>query len=122
MSNEATITYIGRATGPTQEMLAAAPYESFGFWVLVAAYTLSLACAFVLAFKGRARGSRLTISGLLVVLLYFVFQNTLAQDAELLFSPWGTAVASITYGLGAFLIALGYARLAVATLRAGRAR
>jgi len=122
MNNEATITYLGKATGPTPEMLAAAPYESFGFWVLVAAFTPSLACAFVLAFKGRARGSWLTISGLLIVLLYFVFQNTLAQDAELLYSPWGNAVASITYGLGAFLVSLGYARFAVATLRAGRAR
>jgi len=122
MSNEATVTYLGTATGPTPEMLAAAPYESFGFWILIAAFALFLVCAFVLATKARARGSWSTILGLLVVLLYFAFQNTLAQDAELRYGPWADAIAYIAYGLGAFLISLGYAGLTVSLLRASRVR
>lgn len=117
MSSKATVTYLGEATGPTPEMLAAAPYESFGFCVLASAFVLLLASSSALAVKRRAPGAWLTVSGLVVVFAYFIFQNTLAQDAELRYGPWADAVAYIAYGSGAFLISVGYVRLARGLMR-----
>ena len=119
MSNDASIGYLGKATGPTAEMLAAAPVESFGFWILVLAFLLFVGSSALLAIKGRVAGAWLTLWGLLIVLLYFVFQNTVAQDADpdLRHGPWADAIAFVAYGAGGFFIALGYARLAYHILR-----
>jgi hypothetical protein len=124
MENEPSVTayYLGKSTGPTPEMLAAAPYESFAFCTLALAFVLFSLSSGVLAIKARAAGSWLTSAGLLVMFLYFVFQSTVAQDAELRYGPWADAVSVIAYGFGGLLVAVGYARLALATLRAKRSR
>ncbi|MDB5977906.1 MAG: hypothetical protein JWR07_4666 [Nevskia sp.] len=112
-----SIVYLGKATGPTAEMLAAAPVESLGFWMLVLAFLLFVGSSGALAIKARAAGAWLTLSGLLIVLLYFVFQNTVAQDADLRHGSLADAIAFVAYGVGGFLIALGYARLAYHIMR-----
>ena len=42
-------------------------------------------------------------------MLYFIFQNTVAQDAELRYGPAAEALSLISYGVGGLLIAMGYA-------------
>jgi hypothetical protein len=122
MSGEVTVSYLGKATGPTPEMLAAAPYETFGFWLLATAFVLLVASAIVLAVRVRIAGTRLTILGLAVTLGYFTFQCTVAQDAGLRYGPWADAVALVAYGCGGLLTVLGYARLSLAIIRGQNGR
>lgn len=109
--DQATVIYLGKATGPTDDVLAAAPYESVGYWLMLAAFLIMLGAAGVLRFKARAPGSGLCLAGLLLVLAYFLFRQTVAQDAELRYGPWADAVELVAYSIGGLVIAIGYARL-----------
>jgi hypothetical protein len=110
MAEEAQIEtiYLGRATGPTPEMEQAAPWITGGFLLVAFAFLLYLAFS-ILAVKRRTSGRWFTISGLCIVLLYFIFQSTVAQDAELRYGPAAEALSLISYGLGGLLVAVGYA-------------
>ena len=103
-------SYLGQATGPTPEMEHAAPWIASGFGLVILAFLLYLGFSFVAA-KRHAAGRWFTIAGLSVVMLYFIFENTLAQDAELRFGPTAVALSFISYGVGSLLVAVGYARL-----------
>ena len=102
-------TYLGEATGPTAEMKQAAPWISGGFGLVVLAFLLYFGFS-ILALKRRAPGRLLTFSGLCIMMVYFIFQNTLAQDAELRYGPVADALSLILYGLGGLMVAGGYAK------------
>ncbi len=101
----------GAATGPTAADLAAAPWVTLGTWMIIVSLLILLLVASTVALRLRLRGSWTIVVGLSVVFLYLIFRQTFAQNAELLFSPWGDAVARMAYGAGALLFAVGYARM-----------
>jgi hypothetical protein len=102
---------LGVATGPTDADLAAAPWMTAGHTLILAAFLLCFTTTVVLAIKRRAPGHRFILAGLILVALYYVFQVTVANDAELLYSPAGYALAHVAYGLGSLVVAIGYTRL-----------
>ena len=105
-----SMEYFGTATGPTPEMLAAEPYISAGFWLMILAFLCYLGFA-ILALKNRVPGRWFTLSGLMVFLAHTIFHNTLAPDAELDYGPYASALEFITYGTSGLFVAVGYARL-----------
>jgi hypothetical protein len=109
--SQVDVYYLGVATGPTAEAQAAAPWATGGFVLILVAFTLCFAATAVLVVKRRVPGRWLILSGLTFVMIYFLFQNTLAQDAELRYGPVADALALVSYGLGGFAAALGYTRL-----------
>ena len=121
MSKEAQVSYLGTATGPTPEMLAAQPYITAGFWLIVLAFLCYLGFTIVV-FRRRAPGRWFTLSGLVVLLIYFLFHNTLAHDAELEFGPTADALELIAYGISGLLVAVGYARLVLHIRQENNAR
>jgi 4-amino-4-deoxy-L-arabinose transferase-like glycosyltransferase len=79
--------------------------------MIIVSLLILLLVASTVALRLRLRGSWTIVVGLSVVFLYLIFRQTFAQNAELLFSPWGDAVARMAYGAGALLFAVGYARM-----------
>lgn len=104
------VTYAGRATGPTTDMQNAAPWIVGGYWLVVLAVLFYFGFG-VVAVKRRTRGRWFTLSGLIIIMLYFIFQNTVAQDAELRYGPVADALSLVAYGTGGLLITAGYAML-----------
>jgi hypothetical protein len=104
------ITYAGRATSPTREMQHAAPWILGGYGLIALAILLYFGFG-VLALRRRTGGRWLTLSGLIIVVLYFIFQNTVARDAELRYGPVADALSLVAYGTGGLLVTAGYARL-----------
>lgn len=102
---------LGVATGPTADALAAAPWLTGGSLLILVTFLLCFGATVLLATKRQVPGRRLMLSGLILVLVYFVFQNTLAQDAELRYGPVADALTLVSYGVGGLIAAIGYARL-----------
>ena len=121
MSKEAQVFFLGKATGPTPEMLAAQPYITAGFVLMVVAFVCYLGFTIV-AFRRHAPGRWFSLSGLVVVLSYFLFHNTLAHDAELEFGPTADAFELIAYGISGLLVTVGYARLVLHIRKENNAR
>jgi uncharacterized membrane protein YecN with MAPEG domain len=106
---EIRTAYLGEATGPTADMQQAEPWITAGFALVVFALLLYLGFS-VVAIKRRTPGRWLTFSGLSIIMMYFVFQNTVAQDAELRYGPVADALSLVAYGFGGLLLAAGYAK------------
>ena len=102
---------LGVAEGPTDEGLAAVPWIMGGFALIVTAFLLCFTATVFLAIQRRAPGHWFILSGLVLMALYYVFQVTVADDAELTYGPAGHALALVVYGLASILVAIGYTRL-----------
>jgi hypothetical protein len=100
------------ATGPTEEALTAAPWRAGGDALILIAFVLCLTATVFLGIKRRAPGYRSVLSGLILVALYYLFQITVANDAELRYGPVAEALTRVAYGLGSIVVAIGYTRLA----------
>lgn len=113
MNEETKVEYYryALASGPTSDALAAAPWATGGFALILAAFVLCFSATVVLGIKRQAPGRRLMLSGLTLIAVYFLFQDTLAQDAELKYGPIAEALTLVAYGLGGMVVATGYARL-----------
>jgi hypothetical protein len=121
MAEEIQTIHLGEATGPTPEMQQAAPWITGGFWLMVFAFLL-YSCFAVSAAKRRTPGCWFTLSGLVIIALYFIFQNTLAQDAELRYGPVADALSLAVYSIGGVMLAIGYARTVLYVRDYSRAR
>jgi hypothetical protein len=109
MTQEAQTVYLSDPSGRLVEMKQAAPWLTGGFSLLMIAFLLY--CGFgVVAARRRIPGRWLTLSGLAIIALCFIFQITLAQDAKLRHSSMGEALCLIVYGSGGLMVAIGYAR------------